>query len=199
MRASLNCTSAEDHAATIKEIELQLKEAAGTTWQDSIYRYTYMLGRAVWKSQNADAGLVAAERIAALVKHRQERAAPARCHGRSGADCSSAWAACWIAARADSAAMVFADAHKEVPLIRRGKHAIALGSITAQMGDNELSLKYYLEAKAVYGEVGHVAGIGHGGGVQRRWSAYWHLGENRKAEEEYKQALAFGIEQRPEA
>ena len=54
---------AEDHAATIKAIELQLKEAAGTSWQDSVYRYTYMLGRAVWKSEDADAGLAAAEHL----------------------------------------------------------------------------------------------------------------------------------------
>jgi hypothetical protein len=59
---------AEDHVATVKEVELQLKEAVGTPWQDSIYRYTYTLGRALWKSESADAGVAATERVLALVK-----------------------------------------------------------------------------------------------------------------------------------
>lgn len=59
---------AGDHAATIKEIGLQLKESAGTNWQDSIYRYTYTLGRAVWKSQDADAGVSTAARRASRIR-----------------------------------------------------------------------------------------------------------------------------------
>ncbi|MEO8591307.1 MAG: CHAT domain-containing tetratricopeptide repeat protein [Flavobacteriales bacterium] len=182
---------AEDHAAVVKEIELQVKQAEGTSWQDSIYRYTYMLGRAVWKSKDADAGVAAAERIVASVKARDKDPL----HQLDAMDDLSkllyGMGRMLDCVRADSAAMVFADARKDVPLLRRGKARQRLGFDYGQMGDHERSLKYYLAAKGVYERSDTLLAIALGDACNGAGSAYWHLGETRKAEEHYKMALSF--------
>jgi hypothetical protein len=61
----------EKYGETIKEIDAQLKEVAGTSYADSLHRYLYKYGRAYHKAKDADAGVAAAERIYALVKQRR--------------------------------------------------------------------------------------------------------------------------------
>lgn len=182
---------AGDHAATIKEIGLQLKEAAGTSWQDSIYHYTYTLGRAVWKSQNADAGIAAAQNIADQVKRTDRNAL----HQLEALDAVGRlffdMGRMKECVHADSAVMVFADTHKEIGLVRRGRARHRLGMDHSQMGDNERSLKYYLEAKAVYMKSDTLLASLMAEACTGVGSAYWHLGENRKADEAYTQALSY--------
>lgn len=181
----------EAHAEVAKLIRVQVKEASGTAWQDSIYTYVYALGRAVWKAQDADAGIAAAQGLTEQVE-RTDRSALHQLEaldalGRLFFDMGR-MKEC---VRADSTLMAFADAHKEIALIRHGKARHRLGLDYAQMGDNEQSLRYYREAKALYGKsdtllAGLMAEVSTGMG-----SAYWHLGENRKADEAFAQAISF--------
>jgi len=182
---------AEDHTATIKVIELQLKEAAGTPWQDSIYRYTYMLGRAVWKSKDADAGVAAAQRIVVSVRAHDKDPLHQLDAMDDLAKLLYGMGRLMDCAREDSTALALVDAHKEVPLIRRGKARQRLANDYAQMGDHERSLKYYLDAKAVYERSDTLLASLMGEACNGVGSAYWHLGETRKAEEHYKMALSY--------
>ena len=196
----IELNAAEDHPAVIKEVELQLKQAQGTPWQDSVYRYTYMLGRAVWKSRDADAGVAAAERIAALVNvhdkyplHQldamDDLARLLYGMGRMK-DC----------ARADSTALAFVNAHKEVPLIRRGKARQRLAFDYAQMGDHERGLKFYLDAKAVYERSDTLLALLLGEACNGAGSSFWHLGRTAQGRGTLQDGLVLpGEEHRPEA
>ena len=181
----------EDHPATIKAIELQLKEVAGTTWQDSIYRYTYMLGRAVWKAKDADAGLAAAERIAQQVKEQDENVLHQLDALDDVARLLFGMGRMLDCARADSAALVFADQHKEVSLLRRGKARQRLALDYASMGDHERALKFYLDAGSVYERSDTLLVVGMADVCNGAGSACWHMGRTREAEAYYKQALAY--------
>ena len=61
---------AERYAEVVRLVDLQLKEAVGTIWEDSTHRYLYKYGRAFRKLKDADAGVGAAEQIYSLVKQR---------------------------------------------------------------------------------------------------------------------------------
>ncbi len=182
---------ADDHVAVIKEINLQLKEAPGTTWQDSIYRYTYMLGRAVWKSQDADKGIAAAERVADLVTRSDKDVLHQLDAMDDVARLVFGMGRMLDAAHADSAALVFADAHKEVSLIRRGKARQRLANDYASMGDYELALKHYLDAKATFERSDTLLATSMSDVCNGAGSACWHLGKPREAESYYKLALDF--------
>lgn len=175
----------------IKEVELQLKEVPGTSWQDSIYRYPYILGRAVWKSQDADAGIAAATRITEQVK-RNDRNVVHRLDAMDElARLVYGIGRMREAAALDSASMVLADAHSEVPLLRRGKARQRLGLDHANMGDHERGVAYYLDAKKIYERceplpVTSLAEACNGAG-----SSYWHLGRNQEADAHYRMALDF--------
>ncbi|MEO8067814.1 MAG: CHAT domain-containing tetratricopeptide repeat protein [Flavobacteriales bacterium] len=182
---------AEDFTAVIKEIELQLKQAEGTRWQDSIYRYTYMLGRAVWKSKDADAGVAAGDRIVALVQAHDKDALHQLDAMDDRAKLLFGMGRMLDCAHADSTALAFADAHKEVSLVRRGKARQRLALDYAQMGDYERSLKYYIDAKAVYERSDTLLASLMGEACNGVGSSLWHLGETRKAEDHYKMALSY--------
>ncbi|MEX1132071.1 MAG: CHAT domain-containing protein [Flavobacteriales bacterium] len=182
---------ADDHAAVIKEVELQLMQAEGTQWQDSIYRYTYILGRAVWKTNDADAGIAAAERIIAVVQRADRNAVHKLDAMDDRAKLLYGMGRMLECARADSASLAYADAHREVPLIRRGKARQRLALDYSQMGDYERSLKYYREAKAVYEKSDTLLALLMGDACSGIGSSYWHLGELHKAEEQYKLALSY--------
>lgn len=181
----------EAHIDVARLINLQLKEAAGTAWQDSLYTYAYALGRAVWKSRDADAGIAATQHVIDVViasdqdpLHRLDaKEALGRLLYDMGRmkDC----------ARADSAAMAFGDALVGLPLIRRGKARQRLGLDYAQMGDHERSLAYYLQAKAIYERSDTLLAMLMSDVHSGAGAAYWHLGELHKAEEQYRSALAF--------
>lgn len=182
---------AEDHAEVAKQLVLQLKEAAGTPWQDSLYAYTFTYGRAVWKSQDADAGIAAAERIVDLVKSTDKNVLHQLDAMDDLARLLYGMGRLLDCARVDSFAMVFADAHKEIPLIRRGKARQRLGLDYGQMGDYGRSLKYYQEAKAVFERSDSLLVLLMSDACNGIGTAYWHLGENRKAEAHYRMALSF--------
>ncbi len=182
---------AEDHATTIKAIELQLKEVAGTPWQDSVYRYTYMLGRAVWKSKDADAGLAAAERMVALVKQQDKNVLHQLDAMDDLARLLYGMGRMLDCARADSAALAFGDRHEEVSLLRRGKARQRLALDYASMGDHERALKFYLDARAVYEKSDTLLVVGMADVCNGAGSACWHLGRLREAEVYYKEALGY--------
>lgn len=183
--------AAEDHSTLIKEIELQLKEVEGTPWQDSIYRYPYVLGRAVWKSKSADAGVAAAERIIALVKAHDVDPLHQLDAMDDLAKLLYGMGRMMDCAHADSTALSFAEAHKGISLVRRGKARQRLALDYSQMGDHERSLKYYLGAKAVYERSDTLLASLLGETCNGVGSAFWHLGETHKAEDSYKMALSF--------
>ncbi|QQR85312.1 MAG: CHAT domain-containing protein [Flavobacteriales bacterium] len=182
---------AEDHRGTVKEIELQLKEAIGTPWQDSIYRYTYTLGRAVWKSESADAGVAAAERVLALVKGMDKNVL----HRLDAMDDLSRllndMGRVLDCVRVDSTTLAIADAHASVPLLRRGEARQAIAYDLASLGDHANALKYYLDARSIYKRIGSVPALNMSEAYNGAGSSCWHLGRTREAESYYQQALAY--------
>ena len=181
---------AGDHAGTIQQIELQLQEVAGTTWQDSIYAYTYMLGRSVWRTEDAEAGLAAARRIAARVKEQDGDVVHQASAMDDVARLLSGMGRMLECVGIDSAALVFVDQHTEFPLSRRGLARQRLAQDYAAMGDHERALKFYLDARSVYEKCVPQPGLNLADACNGAGSACWHLGRTREAEAYYKQALA---------
>jgi CHAT domain-containing protein len=175
----------------IKEVDRQLKEIPGTTWQDSIYRYPYILGRAIWKTRNADAGIAAATRITDQVRRDDRNVL----HQLDALDDLArlvyGMGRMKEAAAIDSASMVLADARPEVPLIRRGKARQRLGLDHSNMGDHERGVEYYLAAKKVYEGSDSLLAINLAEACNGAGSSFWHLGRNQEADAHYRMALGF--------
>jgi len=172
-------------------VERQLKEATGTSWQDSIYRYPYILGRAVWKTQDADAGIAAATRITEQVRRGDRNVL----HQLDALDDLArlvyGMGRMKESAAIDSAALVLADSRSEVPLIRRGKARQRLGLDYSNMGDHERGVEYYLAAKQVYEGSDSLLAINLAEACNGAGSSYWHLGRNQEADAHYRMALEF--------
>lgn len=181
----------EAHAEVVKLISAQMQQAAGTPWQDSLHTYVYGLGRAVWKSKDADAGIAAAralnDQVQRVDKDVLRRLAAQESLGKLLYDMGR-MQECVLA---DSMAVVFADAHKGIPPIRRGRLLQRLGFDHGQMGDHARSLSYHLKAREQFSKsdtllAALLAETSNGIGA-----AYWHLGENRRADTAYTEALSY--------
>jgi len=188
-RAIDSLYKAEKYDRVVLAIEAQLKEAVGTTWVDSVYRYCYEYGRALWKTRSANEGLAGAnafyERIAQLdpdPMHRIEMLA----------DLS------WLyydlgqprgAIRVDSLAIALADAaHGLSPLVR-GKTRQYMGFDQTALGNHKKAAHYYLEAATIYEAADSVPALALAESCNGVGSSYWHLGRTKEAEAYYLRSL----------
>lgn len=179
---------AERYAETMKEIDLQLKEAPGTVWEDSLHRYLYKYGRAYRKVQHSAAGVDAAERIYALVKQR----------GNANHEIEALFDLSWIyyeagemkqCARVDSIAVVVADRDPKVPIGQRGRARQYLAFDYSVIGDHRKSEKYALEALAQYAKADSIPPVQWAESYTAAGVANWHMGRIREAEGYYLKSL----------
>lgn len=181
----------EQHAELVKQIDLQVKEAIGKTWLDSLYTYAYAYGRASWKSIDTEAGIGATQRIIDLV-HRYDKNPMHRLDAMEAKSKllfgMGRMKDCVIA---DSMALVFVEQLRDAPLIRLGKAQQRLGLDFGQMGDYERSLRFYRLARDTYAGSDTLLAMLMGDASNGMGSAYWHLGETRKADEQYALALSY--------
>lgn len=181
---------AEKYAATITEIDLQVKAAVGTTWADSLHHYLYQYGRAYRKVKDAATGTAAAERIYALVKQR----------GDAGREIEALFDLSWIyydvgemrqCARVDSIAVTVADHDPKVPFTQRGRARQYLAFDYSIIGDHRNSAKWALDAIAQYAKADSVPPAQWAESYTTAGVANWHMGRIRDAEGYYLKALAI--------
>lgn len=179
---------AERYAETIREIDAQLKAAAGTTWQDSLHKYLYPYGRAYRKVHNPAAGAAAAERILQLV---MRRAIPRH---QLEALFDLSWYYYDIGepgqcARVDSMAVAVADADPTMPPAQRGRARQYLAFDHSVLGEYRNSAAWALAAIAVYEKADSIPAAQWAESWTAAGVANWHLGRIRDAERYYFKAL----------
>lgn len=181
----------EAHAEVAKLIELQVRQAVGNAWQDSIHTYVYGLGLAVWKSKDVDAGIAAAralnEQVQREDKHDLHRLTAMEALGKLLFDMGH-MPECVLT---DSMALAFADAHRGIPPIRRGRILLRLGLDHGQMGDHTRSLGYYRKAREQFSRSDTLLAALMAETSNGMGSAYWHLGEHHRADTAYTEALGY--------
>lgn len=179
---------AEHFGDVVRLIDLQLKEAVGTTWEDSTHRYLYKYGRAYRKLKGADAGVAAAERIYARVKER----------GRAKNELDALFDLSWTyydvgrmkeCVRVDSTAVVVADGASDIPASQRGKARQYLAFDYSVLGDHRNAAKYALQALDVYAKADTIAPAQWAESYNAVGVAYWHMGLIHQAEAFYMKSM----------
>ncbi len=178
----------ERHADLVREVDLQIKEAVGTTWADSLHRYLYKYGYAHRKLKDAAAGTAAAERIYALVQAR----------GKAGNTLEALFDLSWTyyevgelkqCARVDSMAVAVADSDPAIPRGQRGRARQYLAFDHGVLGDHRRTLKWALAAIEQYEQADSIPATQWAESFTAAGSANWHLGRIREAERYYHLAL----------
>ncbi|MGV9014027.1 MAG: CHAT domain-containing protein [Flavobacteriales bacterium] len=179
---------AEHYAEVVRLIDLQLKEAEGTPWEDSTYLYLYKYGRAARKLKDADAGVAAAERLYMLVKQRH----------RAKQELQALFDLSWTyydvgrlkdCLRVDSTAVRVADRDPGIPISQRGRARQYVAFDHAILGEHRNSAEYALEALALYGTADSIAPAQWAESYTAVGAAYWHMGRIRDAGDYYQKAL----------
>lgn len=179
---------AKKYPELIRAIDLQIKEAEGTPWADSLHRYLYKYGRAHRKLKDAAAGTAAAERIYALVKAR----------GNANHELEALFDLSWTyydvgemkqCARVDSLAVVVADSDPQVPIAQRGRARQYLAFDYSVLGDHRHAGKWALAAIAQYAKADSIPPAQWAESYTAAGVAAWHLGRIREAEGYYQKAL----------
>ncbi len=182
--------TAERYVEVVRSIDLQLKEASGTPWQDSLHLYLYKYGRAHRKLKDADAGVAAAERIYELVKQR----------GDAKHQLEALFDLSWTyydvgrmkeCVRVDSTAVTVADSDPKIPLSQRGRARQYLAFDYSVRGDHRNSAKYAFAALAQYAKADSIPPAQWAESHTAAGVAYWHMGRIREAEVQYMEALAI--------
>ena len=179
---------AEKYAETIREIDLQLKEAEGTTWQDSVHKYLYKYGRAVRKVKDPASGAAAAERLLALVRERDIA------DHELEALLDLSWYYYDIGelrqcVRVDSIAVTVADADPAISLSQRGRARQYLAFDHSAVGDHRNSARWALSAIAQYEQADSIPPAQWAESWTAAGVANWHMGRIRDAEAYYLKAL----------
>lgn len=179
---------AERYAEVVRLVDLQLKEAVGTAWEDSAHLYLYKYGRAHRKLKDANAGVEAAERIYARVKDR------ARPSSVLAALFDLSWTYYEVGRvkdciRVDSTAVVVADGNSEISASQRGKARQYLAFDYNVTGDPRNVAKYALQALDIYSKADSIAPVQWAETYTSVGVAYWKMGQVQKAEEYYMRSL----------
>ena len=181
---------AEKYTETIREIDAQLKEVAGTTWQDSLHRYLYKYARAHRKVKDATSGAAAAERIYTMVKER----------GIADHQLEALFDLSWYyydigemkqCARVDSLAVTVADGDRGVSLGQRGRARQYLAFDYSVLGDHRNSAKWARAAIAQYEQADSIPREQWAESWTTEGVANWHMGKIRDAEACYLKALGI--------
>lgn len=172
----------------IREVEVQLRELAGTTYADSLHRYLYKFARAHRKVKDAAAGTAAGERILALVKAR----------GIADHELEALFDLSWVyyeagelkqCARVDSLAVQVADGDPSIPFTQRGRARQYLAFDHSVLGDHRRSGQWARNALAQYEKAGSVPVEQWAESYTAAGVAAWHLGRVHEAETYYMKAL----------
>ncbi len=183
-----NAYKSERYAEVVRLIDLQLQAAAGTTWEDSTYRYLYKYGRAYRKLKGADAGVAAAERIYARVKER----------GRPKSELEALFDLSWTyyevgrmkeCVRVDSTAVRVADGAADIPASQRGRARQYVAFDYSVLGDHRNSAKYALQALDVYAKADSIPPVQWAESYNTVGAAQWHMGLVNQAEGYYMKSL----------
>lgn len=178
----------ERHADLVREVDLQVKETAGTPWADSLHRYLYKYGYAHRKLKDASASTAAAERIYALVKAR----------GKAANTLEALFDLSWTyyevgelkqCARVDSMAVAVADSDPAIRWGQRGRARQYLAFDHSLLGDHRRALTWALAAIAQYEKADSIPNTQWAESYTAAGVANWHLGRIRAAEGFYHQAL----------
>lgn len=172
----------------IREVEVQLREVAGTTYADSLHRYLYKFARAHRKVTDAAASTAAGERILALVKAR----------GHAEHVLEALFDLSWVyyeagelkqCARVDSLAVQVADGDPSIPFTQRGRARQYLAFDHSVLGDHRRSGQWARDAIAQYEKADSVPVVQWAESYTAVGVAAWHLGRVREAEAYYMKAL----------
>lgn len=179
---------AGEYAAVIREVELQLQQAEGTTWADSLHRYLYKYGHALRRVKGAEASIEGAERIMELVRQR----------AHAPHELEALFDLSWIyyeagemrqCARVDSLAVGVADGSKEISYAQRGRARQYLAFDHSILGHHQACAKWAKEALEQYSQADDVPATQWAESYTAVGSANWHLGHIREAETNYMKAL----------
>lgn len=179
---------AEQYAEVTRLIDLQLKEAPGTPWEDSLHLYVYKYGRAVRKLKDADAGVAAAERVVALVKQR----------GDPQHELDALFDLSWTyyevgrmkeSLRVDSTAVQVAEGSPQIPLSERGRACQYVAFDHSVLGDHASSAKYALKALAAYEKADSIAPTQWSESYNAVGTSYLHMGKVSEAGRYLEKAL----------
>lgn len=180
----------ERYAEMIRETDALLNEAKGTPYQDSLHRYLYKYGRAQWKTNGAEAGVAAAERLWSLVE-RWDRDPRHRISALG--DLS------WIyyelgrlreCVRVDSLALNIAEQHaSDIPLTMLGKANQYLAFDHDALGDHARALHYFQAALRTYERSDTLLVVNRAETHTGIGVSYWRMGRTRDAERHYDLAL----------
>ncbi|HPF90581.1 MAG TPA: tetratricopeptide repeat protein, partial [Flavobacteriales bacterium] len=179
---------AGEHAAVIREVELQLQQAEGTTWADSLHRYLYKYGHALRRVKGAEASIEGAESIMQLVRQR----------AHAPHELEALFDLSWIyyeagemrqCARVDSLAVGVADGSKEISYAQRGRARQYLAFDHSILGHHQACAKWAKEALEQYRQADDVPATQWAESYTAVGSANWHLGHIREAESNYMKAL----------
>lgn len=179
---------AEQFTELIREIDIQIEAAKGTSYADSLHRYLYKYGRAIRKLKDASASILAAERIYALVKARKD----------PNNELYALFDLSWIyyeagelkeCARVDSIAVVVADSDPSVPISQRGRARQYLAFDHSMLGDHRRTAYWALQAIAQYERTDSVPVEQWAESYTAAGVAAWRLGRVREAETYYQKAL----------
>jgi CHAT domain-containing protein len=178
----------QQYAQLVREIDLQIKESAGTTFADSLHRYLYKYGRAHRKLKDAAAGTEAAERIYALVKARRNA------NNELEALFDLSWTYYDVGemkqcARVDSMAVSVADSDAKVSLGQKGRARQYLAFDHSIIGDHRRSAYWAQSALDTYAKADSISAMQWAESYTALGVAYWHLGRIREAEQQYAKAL----------
>ena len=179
---------AENYAGTIREIDMQIGEAAGTTWEDSIFQYLYKYGRAHRKLKDAAAGVTAAEHIYSLVRQ----------HGKAEQELEALFDLSWTyydvgrmkdCARVDSIGVLVSDSDPRIPIGQRGRARQYLAFDYSILGDHLRSAQFARSALDLYATADSIPAKQWAESYTAVGAAYWHLGRINDAEDYYERAL----------
>lgn len=177
----------ERYADLAKAIELQVEQAPGTPWQDSLHRYVYKYGRAMRKLTGGD-GAAAAESLVQRVRER----------GRAPYLLEALFDLSWIYyeagrttdyIRTDSLAVVVAQSDPDIPRTKRGKACQYLAFDYSSVGDHTGSARFTQMALDEYAKADSIPAVQWSESWNTLGVAFWHLGRIRDAEAKYGAAL----------
>ncbi|MCW5900280.1 MAG: CHAT domain-containing protein [Flavobacteriales bacterium] len=181
---------AGDHAQLITAIDVQLLEAQGTTWVDSLHYYLYKHARAHRMLKGAEAGAQAGERILRLV---QARGVPKH---ELKALMDLSWYYYDIGrlidcARVDSMGVALTDKHQVFSAEDRGKARQYLAFDHSVMGDHGTAARWARDALDEYERGGVTSPVLLAEATTALGVSLMHMGRYQEAEERFKGSLAI--------
>ncbi|MCB0769832.1 MAG: CHAT domain-containing protein [Flavobacteriales bacterium] len=180
----------ESHGPLLRAVDQQVIEAKGTTWEDSLFQYTYPYARAAWKLNGVEAGMSAASGFVERIRGIDEN--PEHVLEAMG---DQSWLYYEVGLieecfKVDSSALVIAD-RPGVSTMARGRARQYVAFDLAQLGNHAAAARYFLDARGIYLNGDSSLRMNLAESCNGVGSSYWHLGRNREAERFYLESLKW--------